>query len=91
MTVPTNPEEPHSDEEGAHGENPPAGRRSLRGQRLLAAGVVAIGIAVVVLVLVYPSLAAPIGTSAGVVAVVVPLVQRLGRVGSSDAATEDEP
>ncbi|MER6403166.1 hypothetical protein ABT269_06520 [Streptomyces viridosporus] len=75
MTVPTNPEELHS-EAGTKGEtNPPARTRLLRGRAPLMVGATAVGLTVAALVLTFPELAAPIGTSAGVVAVVVPLVR----------------
>jgi hypothetical protein len=66
------------------------GWRLNRRRRLIGAGVTLIGLGVVALVLAFPGLAAPIGTSAGVVAAVVPLVQRMGRGGSSDGPA-DEP
>jgi hypothetical protein len=90
MTVPTNPEGLHSEIPSAD-ETSPTRMRMARRRGLVAAGVAAIGICVVVLVLVFPALAAPIGTSAGVVAVAVPLVQRVGRGGSSGGRGADEP
>jgi hypothetical protein len=84
MTVPMNPETPHSEvSAGDHGSRPVAPRVVSR-RKLMGAGVILIGLGVVALVLAFPDLAAPIGTSAGVIAAVVPLVQRVGRGGSSD-------
>jgi hypothetical protein len=58
---------------------------------MVTAGLVGIGLGVVALVLAFPRLAAPIGTSAGVVAAVVPLVQRLGHGGASGGGSANEP
>ncbi|MGA4849929.1 hypothetical protein ACOBQB_28190 [Streptomyces sp. G5(2025)] len=92
MTVPTNAEgvhfrksctaEPALPLRGAE----PTRRRERgreRGRGLLIGGVVAVGLGVVALVLAFPRLAAPIGTAAGVVAVLVPLLHRAGQGESS--------
>lgn len=91
MTVPMNPQTPRSEARAVDEARPPRRVKLIRGRRLVTAGVVTVGLGVVALVLTFPRLATPIGTSAGVVAVVVPLVQRAGRNGSSDGGTEDEP
>ncbi|MGV9882496.1 hypothetical protein [Streptomyces sp. NPDC003006] len=62
-----------------------------RRRGLLIGGVVAVGFGVVALVLAFPRLAAPIGTAAGVVAVLVPLIHRVGRGESSDRETAGKP
>ncbi|MFH8566659.1 hypothetical protein [Streptomyces sp. NPDC017988] len=87
MTVPTNAEGAHFRKSRTVGpvlplpDTVPA-RRRRRG--LLISGVVAVGLGVVALVLAFPRLAAPIGTAAGVVAVLVPLVPRVGYGEPSD-------
>ncbi|GAA3847692.1 hypothetical protein RCR19_20020 [Streptomyces sp. WAC07094] len=58
---------------------------------LLVAGVSAIRLAVVALVLAFPGLAGPIGTVAGVVAAIVPLVQRMGRGDAFLGGSTGEP
>ncbi|MBM7167303.1 hypothetical protein JQK87_02475 [Streptomyces sp. G44] len=58
-----------------------------RARELLIGGVVAVGFGVVALVLVFPRLASPIGTAAGVVAVLVPLLHRAGQGDSSDGGS----
>ncbi|MFK4112001.1 hypothetical protein [Streptomyces sp. NPDC002176] len=93
MTVPMNPETPRSkalpvDEAGS------AVRKRLggfRARRAAVAAVLAVALTVVLLVTAFPRLAAPIGTAAGVVAVVIPLVQRKGRDESSVGGSVDEP
>lgn len=62
-----------------------------RRRGLLIGGVVAVGLGVVALVLAFPRLAAPIGTAAGVVAVLVPLIHRVGRGESSGGETAGKP
>lgn len=91
MTVPMNPETPRSEALPVEEEEPPKRAGFIRGRRLITTGVVALGLAVVALVLVFPRLAAPIGTSAGVVAAVVPLVHRWGRGGLPDGGSANEP
>ncbi|MFI8488401.1 hypothetical protein [Streptomyces rubrogriseus] len=91
MTVPTNPEMPRSEVPVVD-----TGRRTkranpIRRRLMLLAGLVVIGLGVVVLVLAFPRLAAPIGTSAGVVAAVVPLLQRLGHGGATGGGSANEP
>lgn len=81
MTVPRNPEEAHSERGVKGGTNPRVRTGWLRRRPWLVVGVPALGLTVGGLVLAYPELAAPIGTSAGVVAVVVPLVRRDGSSG----------
>lgn len=88
MTVPTNPEPPHS-QIGA-GSRSASAKIPRRGGVLVAA-VTAVALSVVVLVLAVPGLAAPIGTAAGVVAVVVPLIQMMWRGGASGGNSADEP
>ena len=91
MTVPTNPESPHS-QVGVSRKGDGAKRSErTRRQGLLVIGVAAVGITVVALVLVFPRLAAPLGTSAGVVAVLVPLIQMLRRGGTSGGGPAGEP
>ncbi|MET9547492.1 hypothetical protein ABZY36_19575 [Streptomyces sp. NPDC006627] len=87
MTVPTNAEGAHFRKSRTVGPVLPLpdavpARRRTRG--LLISGVVAVGLGVVALVLAFPRLAAPIGTAAGVVAVLVPLIHRAGYDESSD-------
>jgi hypothetical protein len=91
MTVPTNQEKPHFKGRGRDAVGEMARRKAGRGRRLLMAGVVAVGLTVVALVMAFPSLAAPIGTSAGVVAVIVPLAQNLWRGGSPSEGSAEEP
>ncbi|MEU7644207.1 hypothetical protein [Streptomyces huasconensis] len=61
-------------------------RRRGRGA-LLIGGVLAVGFAVVALVLAFPLLAAPIGTATGVVAVLVPLIHKAEGGESSDGGS----
>lgn len=90
MTVPTNPERLHAPVVLTDEARTPSLTRLIRRRGLLVAGVSAIGLAVVALVLAFPGLAAPIGTAAGVVAAVVPLVQRMGRGGASGGGSTGE-
>jgi hypothetical protein len=91
MTVPTKPQPPHSGGLAGDSDNRPVRARRIRKRRLVAVGVAALGVSVVSVVLAFPRLAAPIGTSAGVVAAVAPLVQRAGRSSSSDDEPAGEP
>ncbi|MFE9368829.1 hypothetical protein ACFYM2_03430 [Streptomyces sp. NPDC006711] len=90
MTVPTVPEQPHVEQVGAAGVKPAVPTSAERRRKLCFLGLAAVALAVVILVLTYPNLAAPVGTSAGVVAAVAPLVQRRPRAGTASEAIEDE-
>lgn len=81
MTVPTDPEELHSEVGVKGATKPPTRIRLLRRHPWLVIGVPALGLTVGGLVLAFPGLAAPIGTSAGVIAVAVSLVRRDGPSG----------
>lgn len=78
MTVPTDPEELHSEVDAKETVQPPVRAGWLRRRPWLAVGVPVLGLAVGGLVLVFPALATPIGTAAGVTAVAVSLVRRDG-------------
>ncbi|GAA2967068.1 hypothetical protein GCM10020227_38710 [Streptomyces flavovirens] len=95
MTVPTNPERLHpptlATETEAAGVPPSPRLTFLRRRRLLIASASALGVGVVALVLVFPGLAAPIGTATGVVGAVVPLMHRVGRNNALSEDSADEP
>lgn len=91
MTVPMNPESPHAPAVFTTEARPQGRTRMTHRRGFLVGAIAVVGLAVVVLVLVAPSLTAPIGTGAGVVAAVVPLVQRLGRSGGAGDGAAGEP
>ncbi|CAM5436558.1 hypothetical protein STENM327S_00989 [Streptomyces tendae] len=91
MTVPTNPETSRFEVPVVDEARRTKRAKPIRRRRMVTAGLVGIGLGVVALVLAFPRLAAPIGTSAGVVAAVVPLVQRLGHGGASGGGSANEP
>jgi hypothetical protein len=65
-------------------------RKPGRSRRVFVyASLGAFALVIMVLVRVVPSLAAPIGTAAGVIAVALPTAQRLSRVAGSDS-NEDQ-
>jgi hypothetical protein len=91
MTVPMNPGSPRSEVPAVDEARGTKRVKPVRRRLLLTIGLVVIGLGVVALVLAFPSLGAPIGTSAGVVAAVVPLLQRLGHGGTSGGGSANEP
>ncbi|MFC9613927.1 hypothetical protein [Streptomyces sp. NPDC056938] len=93
MTVPMDAEPPHLEGVSEVEVMPLARTGPDRRRKLYLAGLALVAVAggVVILVMAYPILAAPIGTSAGVVAAVVPFVQRMTRAGAPGDATEGEP
>lgn len=91
MTVPANQEKPHSMRPARSAASERAWHRTRRGSRLLVVGAVAVALAVVALVVAFPGLDAPIGTAAGVVAVIVPLAQAVRRSGSASEESGNEP
>ncbi|MFE7158102.1 hypothetical protein [Streptomyces sp. NPDC057636] len=93
MTVPMDAEPTHLEGVSEAEVMPVARTRPARRRKLYLAGLALVAVAggVVILVMAYPILAAPIGTSAGVVAAVFPFVQRMTRAGAPGDVTEDEP
>ncbi|MER7577456.1 hypothetical protein, partial [Streptomyces sp. NPDC126514] len=69
--------------------------KPFRRRLMVTAGLVAVGLGlglgVVALVLAFSHLAAPLGTSVGVVAAVVPLLQRLWHGGAAGGGSANEP
>ena len=89
MTVPTG-REPSSSEEGHQAGKPavqPPQAASFRRRRVLLGGLCGLGLAVVLLVVFMPVLAAPVGTAAAVVAVVTPLIHRDGEPPTQGGST----
>lgn len=78
MTVPTDPEDLHAEVRAKGDAKPSARPGSLRRRSWFVVGVPVLGLAAGGLVLAFPGLAAPIGTSVGVITVAVSLMRRDG-------------